>query len=207
MDCGRARAPHRGRTSLALRAGRRRSIEDPALGFYCTGFHAAPAARPHRARFRVAIHNPGFVNSQPNTDIVHNGSFVNDRYLPLYRIFPGYRTDRRQHPPPSRPGKSPAPAETRGCGRAPEQRVSFDADWVKFEARSAPAPDQIAILPATCRRNGCRTAAATSITRWTRPSWISTRSIRRATPYGATTGTTSTWKFTTSPAMSSISTR
>ncbi len=38
--------------------------------------------------FALQYDNPGFENSQPNTDIVRNGSFINDRYLPYVGYAP-----------------------------------------------------------------------------------------------------------------------
>ena len=65
-------------------------LEDPALGFYI--YRLAQPLPPHARLaldFDLAYPNPGFVNSMPNGDIVHNGSFVNSSYLP----FIGYQQD------------------------------------------------------------------------------------------------------------------
>ena len=63
--------------------------------------------------YALQYDNPGFENAQPNTDIVHNGSFVNDRYLPYIGYAHEHRVDRRQHAPQPWPGQSPADAEAR----------------------------------------------------------------------------------------------
>ena len=97
--------------------------------------------------FAVQYDNPGFENSRPNTDIVHNGTFINDRYSPYIGYAPDIElTDdstRHKHGLDKArrlPTLDDVAARQYNSG-------SFDADWINFEATVSTAPDQIAIAP------------------------------------------------------------
>ena len=83
--------PHIRINKLSFAGGQTALIEDPSLGFY---LYKLPAPLPPHGRiqldFALQYDNPGFENSQPNTDIVHNGSFLNDRYLPYIGYSPDH---------------------------------------------------------------------------------------------------------------------
>jgi ABC-2 type transport system permease protein len=97
---GRGRDPAASQSTfelLSFEGGQTPVIEDAALGFY---LYRLPQPLPPHGRiavdFALDYPNYGFVNSNPNGDIVRNGSFVNGSYLPFRRILPGCTTRRRQ---------------------------------------------------------------------------------------------------------------
>lgn len=133
---------------LSFDGGQTTVMQDPALGFY--EFRLAKPVLPHQRvglEFALAYPNPGFVNSLPNGDIVHNGTFVSSSYLP----FVGYQQDvqliddsaRRRHGLAKSPGllKLEDPA-----GRQHNYGTT-DADWVNFDGTVSTSLDQIAVMP------------------------------------------------------------
>ena len=130
-------------------AGRQTAlVADPSLGFY---LYKLPAPLPPHGRiqlqYALEYDNPGFVNSQPNTDIVGNGSFINDRYHPYIGYAPDIElTDdstRHKHGLEKvrrLPKLDDIAARQYNSG-------SFDADWINFEATVSTSPDQVAIAP------------------------------------------------------------
>ena len=122
--------------------GRRR------LGFY---LYKLPTPLPPHGRiqldFSLEYDNPGFVNSRPNTDIVHNGSFLYDSYLPYIGYSPNIElTDdsaRHKHGLEKMrrlPKLDDVAARQYNSG-------AFDADWINFDATVSTSLDQIAIAP------------------------------------------------------------
>jgi ABC-2 type transport system permease protein len=134
--------------ALAFEGGQTAILEDAALGFY---LYQLPNPIPPHGRvalnFDLAYPNRGFVNSNPNGDIVHNGSFVSAAYIP----FPGYQQDvelvddsaRRRHGLQKSAG---FPKLEDLTGRQTNYGVTV-ADWVNFEGTVSTSPDQIAIMP------------------------------------------------------------
>jgi len=134
--------------TLQFEGGQTPILQDPALGFYI--YHLPQPLAPH-ARialdFDLAYPNPGFVNSSPNGDIVHNGSFVNSSYMP----FIGYQQDvqlvddsaRHRHGLQKYPG---LPKLEDAAGRQ-NNYGTIGADWVNLEGTVSTSPDQIAIMP------------------------------------------------------------
>ena len=140
--------PHTDVRALNFEGGQTSVLEDDALGFYV--FRLAHPLAPHTRLafdFDLAYPNPGFVNSRPNGDIVHNGSFVSGGYVP----FIGYLQDvqlvddsaRHRHGLQKSAGllKLEDPV-----GRLNNYGAT-DADWVNFEGTVSTTPDQIAIMP------------------------------------------------------------
>jgi ABC-2 type transport system permease protein len=133
---------------LSFEGGQTTVINDPALGFYL--YRLATPLAPH-ARialdFALAYPNPGFVNSNPNGDIVRNGTFVNSSYLP----FIGYLQDAQLADDSARHryglGKFPGLPKLDDVSARQNNYVSTDADWVHFEGTVSTSPDQIAIMP------------------------------------------------------------
>ncbi|HUI85315.1 MAG TPA: M1 family aminopeptidase [Candidatus Binatia bacterium] len=133
---------------LAFTNGQTAIIEDPSHGFYLFRLPAplAPHARL-QLQFALQYDNPGFENSQPNTDIVSNGSFLTDSYLPYIGYSPNIElTDdstRHKHGLEKvrrLPALEDVAARQYNSG-------SFDADWINFDATVSTSPDQIAIAP------------------------------------------------------------
>lgn len=140
--------PHMEVRMLSLEGGQTPVIEDPALGFYI--YRLAQPLPPHgriALDFALAYPNPGFVNSTPNGDIVHNGSFVNGSYLPFIGYFQDVQLvdDSARH----RHGlqKSPGLAKLEDEAARQNNYVATDADWVNFEGTISTSPDQIAVMP------------------------------------------------------------
>ena len=123
-------------------------IEDSTLGFYV---YQLPAPLPPKGRveldYAIRYDNPGFENAGPNTDIVHNGSFINDRYGPYIGYAPEIElTDdstRHRHGL-DKPRRMP---KLEDVAARQYNSVSFDADWINFDATVSTTPDQIAIAP------------------------------------------------------------
>jgi len=140
--------PHIRIDRLSFAGGQTAIIEDPSLGFY---LYKLPTPLPPQGRiqldFALQYDNPGFENSQPNTDIVRNGSFVNDRYLPYIGYAPEIElTDdstRHKH------GLEKVRRLPKLDDVAARQYngVSFDADWINLDVTLSTSEDQIAIAP------------------------------------------------------------
>jgi ABC-2 type transport system permease protein len=133
---------------LTFAGGQTGLIDDPTLGFH---LYKLPQPLPPHGRiqltFAVEYDNPGFENSRPNTDIVRNGTFINDRYSPYIGYAPDVElTDdsmRHKHGLDKArrlPTLDDIAARQYNSG-------SFDADWINFEATVSTAPDQIGIAP------------------------------------------------------------
>ncbi|HSY13845.1 MAG TPA: M1 family aminopeptidase [Verrucomicrobiae bacterium] len=123
-------------------------IEDAALGFYQ---YKLPNALPPNGRIQLdydlQYDNPGFQNDAPNTDIVENGSFINDRYGPYI----GYAQEVELTDDSTRHRHGLATArrmpKLEDVAAREYNSVAFDADWINFEATVSTSPDQIAIAP------------------------------------------------------------
>jgi ABC-2 type transport system permease protein len=140
--------PHIKVNQLSFAGGQSALVDDPALGFYL--YQLPQPLLPHgriQLTFAVEYNNPGFENSQPNTDIVPNGTFINDRYSPYIGYAPDIElTDdsaRHKHGLDKArrlPTLDDIAARQYNSG-------SFDADWINFEATVSTSPDQIGIAP------------------------------------------------------------
>ena len=140
--------PHIRIDRLQFAGGQTALIEDRSLGFY---LYKLPAPLPPHGRiqldFALQYDNPGFENAEPNTDLVHNGSFVYDSYLPYVGYSPTIElTDdstRHKHglEKVRRLPKVDDVAAREYNGGA------FDADWINFDATVSTSADQIAIAP------------------------------------------------------------
>jgi ABC-2 type transport system permease protein len=133
---------------LSFEGGQTPIIQDAALGFYI--FQLAQPLAPHgrvALDFDLAYPNPGFVNSNPNGDIVHNGSFVSGSYVPFVGYFQDVQmvddSARRKHGL----GKSPGLAKLEDPAARESSYIAANADWVSFEGTVSTSPDQIAIMP------------------------------------------------------------
>ena len=140
--------PHIQVKQLSFAGGQAALIEDPSLGFY---LYKLPRPLPPQGRiqldYSLQYDNPGFENSQPNTDIVHNGSFINDRYFPYIGYAPEIEliddSTRHKH------GLEKVRRLPKVDDVAARQynSVSFDADWINLDATVSTSEDQIAIAP------------------------------------------------------------
>jgi ABC-2 type transport system permease protein len=133
---------------LSFEGGQTPIIQDAALGFYM--FQLAQPLAPHgrvALDFELAYPNPGFVNSNPNGDIVHNGTFISGSYVPFVGYFQDVQmvddSARRKHGL----GKSPGLAKLEDPAARESSYIAANADWVSFEGTVSTSPDQIAIMP------------------------------------------------------------
>ncbi|HZP22983.1 MAG TPA: M1 family aminopeptidase, partial [Terriglobales bacterium] len=140
--------PHIKVERLSFGGGQTTLVDDQAHGFHL--YRLATPLSPHARlplEFALRYDNPGFENSQPNVDIVSNGSFLTDSYLPYI----GYSQNVELTDDSTRhkhgldkvrrlPALSDVAAREYNSG-------SFDADWINFDATLSTSPDQIAIAP------------------------------------------------------------
>lgn len=134
--------------TLTFDGGQTPVIEDAKLGFYL--YRLSRPLAPHERialNFALSYPNPGFVNANPNGDIVENGSFPNGSYIP----FIGYFQDITLIDDSVRHrfglGKFPGLPKLEDVAARQNNYVSTDADWVHFEGTVSTSPDQTAILP------------------------------------------------------------
>jgi ABC-2 type transport system permease protein len=140
--------PHIKIDRLSLASGQTAVVEDPSLGFYLYKL-PAPLAPHGRVQldFALLYDNPGFNNSRPNHDIVRNGSFITDSYLPYIGYSPSVELtdDSTRHKHGLEKVRRLPKLDDTAARRY--NSGSFDADWVNFEATVSTSPDQIAIAP------------------------------------------------------------
>src|SRR5262249_17879294 len=131
-----------------LSGGQTPLIEDKPLGFY---LYQLRSPLPPRAKlaveFALEYSNAGFPNARPNTDIVHNGTLLGERYFP----YAGYARDieltddgaRHKHAL----GSVKRLPSLDDLGARQVNVASNDADWITFRGTVSTSPDQIAVLP------------------------------------------------------------
>ncbi|HTS35327.1 MAG TPA: ABC transporter permease [Candidatus Solibacter sp.] len=133
---------------LEFEGGQKPLIQDADHGFFM--FQLPQPLAPH-ARialdFDLAYPNPGFVNSNPNGDIVHNGTFLSGSYLPFIGYFQDVQlvddSARHSHGLP----KSPGLPKLEDQSARQSTYIAANADWVNFEGTIGTSPDQIAVMP------------------------------------------------------------
>lgn len=98
--------------------------------------------------YRVAVRNPGFVNSGSNTSVVHNGTFFNNAsYFPhigyndAFELGDPVERRRRDLPPIER---MPALHDTASWDT---NYLTGESDWVEFETVVSTSADQVAMAP------------------------------------------------------------
>jgi hypothetical protein len=153
VDLAPLQRPHIVVKKLSFAGGQTPEIEDADLGFYI--YKLATPLPPHgRVELDSAIQydNPGFVNSNPNTDIVRNGSGFGDRYLPYI----GYADDIELTDDSTRHRhgleKVKRLPKLEDVAARSDNMISNEGDWLNFEATVSTAPDQIAVLPGYIQR-------------------------------------------------------
>ncbi len=148
IDLAPVPPPHPEIKKLSLAGGQTPIIEDKALGFY---LYRLPTPLPPHGHiafdYIVGYRNVGFVNSNPNLDLVHNGTFLNDRYAP----FIGYAPDIELTDDSTRHkhglDKAKRMPKLEDVAARNENGISSEADWIKLESTVSTSPDQIAIMP------------------------------------------------------------
>ncbi len=133
---------------LVFEGGQTPILEDASLGFSIYRLaNPIPAHGRISLDFDLEYPNPGFVNSMPNGDIVHNGSFVSSSYIP----FIGYQQDVELVDDSARRRyglqKSMGFPKLEDLSGRQHNYGTTDADWVNFEGTVSTTADQIAIMP------------------------------------------------------------
>jgi hypothetical protein len=123
-------------------------IQDPELGFY---LYLLPKRLPPHGRIRLEFvlqyDNYGFENSNPNTDLSHNGTYIGERYSPFIGYAPDIElTDDSTRYKHGLQNTKRMPTLDDVAARN-ENMANTDADWINFEGTVSTTPDQIAILP------------------------------------------------------------
>jgi ABC-2 type transport system permease protein len=123
-------------------------IQDPELGFY---LYLLPKRLPPHGRIRLEFvleyDNYGFENSNPNTDLSPNGTYIGERYSPFIGYAPDIElTDDSTRYKHGLQNTKRMPTLDDVAARN-ENMANTDADWINFEGTVSTTPDQIAILP------------------------------------------------------------
>jgi hypothetical protein len=142
-----------GRTNFAIRdlsfgGGQTPVIQDNDTGFHLYRLNSplAPGARiPLKFAFR--FEHRGFANTDTDTRIVENGSFLNSGYVPVVgyqaRAELGDDSARRKNGL----DKVKRMPTLEDVAARQNNYISPDADWINFETTISTSPDQIAIAP------------------------------------------------------------
>ena len=123
-------------------------LDDRVLGYaiYDLDTPLAPGVET-TIGFELAITNPGFVATNPDTTVVGNGTFFHSRQFPAF----GYLDSRELRDPAARrrqglPALIRQPKIDDSSARAFND-LARDADWLEFETTIGTDADQIAIAP------------------------------------------------------------
>ena len=148
MDLIPVPMPHIQVRALALSGGQTPIIQDPELGFYLYSLpKPLPPRESIRLEFDLKYDNYGFENSNPNTDLAQNGTYIGERYSPYIGYAPDMELtdDSTRHKHGLQNAKR-MPTLDDAAARN-ENIASADADWISFDGKVSTVPDQIAILP------------------------------------------------------------
>jgi ABC-2 type transport system permease protein len=133
---------------LSFAGGQTPVVSDPDLGFYIYRLSSAlPPGGRVALKFGLQFDNKGFANSNVDTRIVENGTFISVQYLP----FIGYSSagelgdDSTRHKHGLDNIKRMAKLEDVSARQ--NNYIRSDSDWVNYEATISTSPDQIAITP------------------------------------------------------------
>jgi len=135
-------------SKLEFAGGQTSILRDDELGFYIFQLPAALPPHGHTAvDFALQYSEAGFPNSDTNTDLAKNGTFLNDRYGPYigYAQEVELTDDSTRHKHGLNNAKRLPKLDDLAARNA--NMVSQDADWINFEATVSTNPDQIAIMP------------------------------------------------------------
>ncbi len=140
-------------TELRVRGGRAVMV-DSVLGYriYALNEPLEPG-QASAVSFELAVRNPGFVNSDSNTEVVENGTFINSfAYFPYVGYSKGGElTDpnerrKRELPPPERMAPQSDSANLH------RTYISGQGDWIAFETVVSTSADQVALAPGYVER-------------------------------------------------------
>jgi ABC-2 type transport system permease protein len=133
---------------LSVAEGQSPVIEDSNLGFYL--YRLPQPLAPNAALtldFAMKYKCEGFVNSAPNVNILRNGSFLSNGYLPGIGYAEGVELtdDSARHRHGLEKVKRLAPLEDIAARQI--NGIGPDSDWVNLEETVSTSSDQIAIMP------------------------------------------------------------
>ncbi|HVT61709.1 MAG TPA: M1 family aminopeptidase [Thermoanaerobaculia bacterium] len=129
-------------------------LRDRALGYSIYRFARPLAPGEEMALdFELAVTNPGFVNNDPDTSLVYNGTFFNNRqYFPVL----GYEERRQLIDRNERRKRGLLPvdrmAKVDDLFARRNTYLTRDSDWIDFETTVSTSADQIAIAPGYLQR-------------------------------------------------------
>jgi ABC-2 type transport system permease protein len=131
----------------------RRVWGDRARGYYIYRLDAPLAPGDSvEMRFHLEHDERGFENDPQYGPVVGNGTFFNSQYLPKI----GYNAEGEIADPTdrARAGLPPRPRAASLHDRRARTRnfVSYDADWIDFEATVSTSADQVAVAPGVLER-------------------------------------------------------
>ena len=123
-------------------------LKDEELGYYIYKL-AQPMQAGDSVRLNIDLlyESKGFRNSGSNTDIVYNGTFITNSYLPKIGYQPSFELSqdgvRKDY------GLQPKPrmADVSDSVACMNTYFSNEADWINFEATVSTVEDQMAIAP------------------------------------------------------------
>lgn len=133
---------------LSLSGGQTPILRDDKLGFYVYDLPStlSPGGRV-ALKFSFQFANQGFENSDVDTRIVQNGSFLSIQYLPSI----GYQTGRELGDDSTRHRhkleNAKRMAKLEDVAARNNNYIRSDSDWINYEATVSTSPDQIAITP------------------------------------------------------------
>ena len=138
---------------IAFNKGFVLALEDSKLGYFI--YRLEVPLKPNdsiKLMMDLLYQTEGFVNDGSNENIVHNGTFINNSYLPkigydkyLELTNGGVRKDNQLEP-------KEGMAHVTDSVALLNNYLSSDADWIRFEAVVSTAEDQIAIAPGELKR-------------------------------------------------------
>jgi ABC-2 type transport system permease protein len=145
-------------TSLEVRSlnvpGATAAVLDTVLGYriYALDAPLQPGATL-QVSFDLAVRTPGFVNNRSNTNVVHNGTFLNSfealpsiGYVAMTELQDPNERRKRDLPPVQR---MPAIDDSLHLNR---HYLTGGADWIEFSTVVSTSPDQIALAPGYLER-------------------------------------------------------
>ena len=143
-----SRSPGFAIRELSFAGGEAPVVSDRDLGFYIYRLNSAlPPGGRVAFRFGLQFDNKGFSNSDVDTRMVENGTFISTQYLPFIGYVPAFELgdDSTRH----RHGldKARRMAKLEDVSARQNSYIRPDSDWVNYEATISTSPDQIALTP------------------------------------------------------------
>ncbi len=107
-------------------------------------------------RFRVDIAERGIANSVAQTEVVENGTFINNRAFPSFGYLEDAEIQDRSERRKRGLGEPHRVAKLEDEAARAHHYIDDDSDWIDFRTSICTAPDQIALSPGYLRREYVR---------------------------------------------------